>query len=51
LDGKTWRWFTIRLFGLSLESRLWQTLLAKTKADSEEASIEDTDRALGVARE
>lgn len=51
LDGKTWRWFTVRLFGLSLDSRLWQKLLSKSKAEEEEASIEDVDRALGVTRE
>lgn len=51
LDGRSWRWFTTRLFGLSLESRLWQTLLGKAKADEEEVSVEDADRAFGVVRE
>jgi hypothetical protein len=31
LDGKTWRWFTVRLFGLSSESRTW----AKLRGDRE----------------
>jgi hypothetical protein len=51
LDGKTWRWFTVRLFGLSLESRLWQTLLGNRKAAEDEASIDEADRVLGVTRE
>jgi hypothetical protein len=42
------RWFTTRLFGLSLTSRLWTSLRPKPETDD---STEDIDNALGVTRE
>jgi hypothetical protein len=50
LDGRTWRWFTVRLFGLSLESRTWQRLLGE-RQQPEEASLDEADEAFGVDRE
>lgn len=52
LNGKTWRWFTTRLFGLTLDSRLWQALLVKPKTDAEVVDdMDEVDRAMGVERE
>lgn len=49
LDGRTWRWFSVRLFGLSLESRTWKRLLGGQPA--EEAGLDEVDAAFGVDRE
>ncbi|MFJ8815418.1 hypothetical protein [Amycolatopsis thermoflava] len=43
------RWFCVRLFGLPLDSRLWNRL-QQTRADGD-VSIEDVDRELGIVRE
>jgi hypothetical protein len=43
------RWFTVRLFGLSLESRLWSSLGPKPDVDDD--STEEIDKRLGVVRE
>ncbi len=51
LDRKTWRWFTARLFGLSLESRTWRRLLGEQREQTEEASTDEVDAAFGVERE
>jgi len=50
LDRRTWRWFTVRLFGLSLDSRTWRRLLGDGQ-QAEEASLDEVDAALGVDRE
>lgn len=52
LTIKTWRWFTVRLFGLSDTSRTW-TVLRKRIGDrpDEDDGVDDIDRALGVQRD
>ena len=51
LDGRTWRWFTVRLFGLSLESRTWKRLLSNQQEKAEEVGTDEVDAAFGVVRE
>jgi len=46
--AKPARWFTARLFGLSLTSRLWTSLRPKPEQDD---STDDIDKQLGVTRE
>ena len=48
LDGKTWRWFCVRLFGLPKEARLWEALRTDPEADD---STDSLDAALGISRE
>lgn len=49
-DRRTWRWFCVRLFGLTLESRTWQRLLAKHRPAEQEASLDEIDAAFGIDR-
>lgn len=50
LDGETWRWFTTRLFGLSLESRFWTAMRNKLdKPDTTAAVSKDDVQALLLA--
>ncbi|MBE1471367.1 hypothetical protein [Kibdelosporangium phytohabitans] len=47
----TWRWFEVRLFGLSADSRTWRKLTGDRGKSEPETSIEDLDRELGITRE
>ncbi|HEU5475716.1 MAG TPA: hypothetical protein VFV67_34175 [Actinophytocola sp.] len=49
MDGKTWRWFVVRLFGMPAEARLWQALRPASSEDDD--STDSIDTALGIARE
>ena len=51
LDGRSWRWFTVRLFGLSLESRTWQRLLGDRREQTEEVSLDEVAALYGVDSE
>ncbi|WP_165777470.1 hypothetical protein [Amycolatopsis antarctica] len=53
LRRKTWRWFTVRLTGLSPKSLTRLSLTADTgnTGGTAEASIEDLDAQLGIVRE
>lgn len=51
LDRRSWRWFTVRLFGLSMQSRTWQRLGSELATGDGDADLAEADRMLGVARE
>lgn len=48
LRRHTARWFVTRLFGLSINSRLWSSMKQTITASD---TIEDLDKELGVIRE
>ncbi|MDQ3579718.1 MAG: hypothetical protein M3443_19415 [Actinomycetota bacterium] len=48
MDGKSWRWFTVRLFGLPPDSVLALSLRPDPESDDDTDSIDD---ALGLARD
>jgi hypothetical protein len=51
--GKTWRWFTVRLFGLSTDSRTWRALAPAPAPEvpSGGDAVEEIDDLLGIDRD
>jgi hypothetical protein len=49
LDGKTWRWFEVRLLGLPADARLWRILYPDGEKDDDGDTLEDVDSFLGDA--
>lgn len=49
IRSRTWRWFTVRLFGLSTDSRTW-TKLRGLLGEHEDDDTDGIDRELGVSR-
>jgi hypothetical protein len=52
LDGRTWRWFTVRLFNLPPESATWRAMRAvldrrRASSTGEVTSKDDVRAAIG----